>query len=44
MHTPLARAILGKSVGDEVRIQRPAGIITAEILSIHYEEMSAYDD
>jgi transcription elongation factor GreB len=44
MHTPLARAILGKSVGDEARIQRPAGIITAEILSIHYEEVSAYDD
>ena len=38
MNTPLARAIIGKSLGDEVEIQRPAGKITAEILSIYYEE------
>ena len=40
MHTPLASAIIGKSLGDEVEIQRPAGKITAEIVSIDYEEPS----
>jgi transcription elongation factor GreB len=40
MNTPLARAIIGKSLGDEVEIQRPAGKITAEIVSIDYEEPS----
>ncbi|HCQ84909.1 MAG TPA: transcription elongation factor GreB, partial [Verrucomicrobiales bacterium] len=37
---PLARAIIGKSLGDEVEIQRPSGKITAEIVSIFYEEPS----
>ena len=40
INTPLARAIIGKSLGDEVEIQRPAGKITAEIVSIDYEEPS----
>ena len=40
MNTPLARAIIGKSLGDEVEIQLPAGKITAEIVSIDYEEPS----
>ena len=40
MNTPLTRAIIGKSLGDEVEIQRPAGKITAEIVSIDYEEPS----
>ena len=40
MNTPLARAIIGKSLGDEVEIQRPAGKITAEIVSIDYGEPS----
>ncbi|NDG92781.1 MAG: hypothetical protein EBY55_06530 [Gammaproteobacteria bacterium] len=40
MNTPLARAIIGKSLSDEVEIQRPAGKITAEIVSIDYEEPS----
>ena len=40
MNTPLARAIIGKSLGDEAEIQRPAGKITAEIVSIDYEEPS----
>lgn len=44
MSTPLARAILGKSVGDEVRILRPAGSLMAEILSIDYEELSTHHD
>jgi transcription elongation factor GreB len=38
VNTPLARAIIGKSLSDEVEIQRPAGKITAEIVSIDYEE------
>ena len=37
LNSPVARALLGKSVGDEVVIERPAGKIFAEILSVSYE-------
>lgn len=34
--SPIATALLGKKVGDEVIIRRPAGDITVEILSIDF--------
>ncbi|HUA80055.1 MAG TPA: GreA/GreB family elongation factor, partial [Dyella sp.] len=34
--SPLATALLGASVGDEVRWQRPAGDVTIEVLAIDY--------
>ena len=37
LNSPVARALLGKSVGDEVVIERPAGKIFAEVLSVSYE-------
>lgn len=35
--SPMAKALLGKSVGDEVEIHRPAGVLYAEITQIRYE-------
>lgn len=35
--SPLAKAVLGARVGDQVRWQRPAGDMTIEVLSIEYE-------
>ncbi|RDS84595.1 transcription elongation factor GreAB [Dyella monticola] len=35
--SPLAKALLGARVGDQVRWQRPAGDMTIEVLSIDYE-------
>jgi transcription elongation factor GreB len=35
--SPMARALLGKSVGDEVEIKRPVGDLFAEILEIRFE-------
>lgn len=35
--SPMAKALLGKSVGDEIEINRPSGILIAEILEIRYE-------
>jgi len=32
--SPLAKALIGKKVGDEVDIKRPAGILSAEIIKI----------
>jgi transcription elongation factor GreB len=32
--SPLAKALIGKKVGDEIEIKRPAGILTAEIIKI----------
>ena len=37
LNSPVARALLGKSVGDEVVIERPAGKIFAEVLRVSYE-------
>jgi transcription elongation factor GreB len=34
--SPLAQALLGARVGDEVRWQRPAGDMTIEVLNIEY--------
>jgi transcription elongation factor GreB len=34
--SPMARALLGKKLGDEIEIHRPAGVLYAEILKIHY--------
>lgn len=35
--SPMAKALLGKSVGDEVEIHRPAGLLIAEIEAIDYK-------
>lgn len=35
--SPMAKALLGKKVGDEVEIQRPSGALIAEILEIRFE-------
>lgn len=35
--SPLARALLGKSVGDQISVSRPAGELEAEILEIRFE-------
>lgn len=44
-HSPLARALLGAHVGDEVTWARPAGNLTLEILSIdHVPDPSADPD
>lgn len=35
--SPMAKALLGKSEGDEIEIQRPASTLIAEIISIEYK-------
>lgn len=39
-HSPIAKSILGKEVGDEVNIALPIGDSDFEILSIGYEEIT----
>jgi transcription elongation factor GreB len=34
--SPMARALLGKKVGDEVEIRRPAGLLIAEVTAIRF--------
>lgn len=34
IHTPIAQALVGKKVGDKVRVQVPAGEMEFEILDI----------
>lgn len=34
--SPMAKALLGKRVGDEIEIQRPAGLLIAEIRDIRF--------
>lgn len=34
--SPMAKALLGKQVGDEIEIHRPAGVLFAEIKSIRF--------
>ena len=34
--SPVAKALLGKSVGDEVEIKRPAGSIVVEVIKVIY--------
>ena len=36
--SPVARALIGKSEGDEVQVRTPTGIRTLEILSVEYLE------
>lgn len=38
-HSPIAKSILGKEVGDEISIMLPIGESDFEILSIEYEEI-----
>jgi transcription elongation factor GreB len=38
MESPVGRALLGKSEGDEVRVQRPKGDVTFEILDVRYRK------
>jgi transcription elongation factor GreB len=35
--SPMAKALLGKQVGDEIEIKRPVGLLIAEILKIRFE-------
>ena len=44
MDSPMGRALLGKSVGDEVTIKRPRGAIEYEIVAVHYEAPSETPD
>lgn len=37
MDSPVGRALLGKRVGDEVRVRRPRGEIALEIVDIRYQ-------
>ncbi len=36
IHSPIARALVGKSVGDEVRIETPGGVRLFEIMQVAY--------
>ncbi len=36
IHSPIARALVGKSVGDEVRIETPGGVRLFEIIQVLY--------
>lgn len=36
VHSPIARGLIGKSVGDEVAIQTPKGTVEYEILSVDH--------
>jgi transcription elongation factor GreB len=38
IESPLGRALLGRSLGDEVQIRRPRGDLRAVILTIRYED------
>ena len=38
--SPIAKSLLGKSIGDEVLLKRPAGDISAEITSIEFKEIA----
>ena len=37
---PIARALLGTRVGDEIRVQTPAGVDTIEVLQVQYPAAS----
>ncbi len=43
MDSPVARALLGRAVGDEVIVRRPRGDAVYEILAIDYEDPDAAD-
>lgn len=35
--SPMAKALLGKRIGDEIEIHRPAGVLLAEVVELHYK-------
>ncbi len=35
--SPMAKALLGKQVGDEIEVQRPSGILNAEVKAIQFK-------
>ncbi len=37
LHSPMAKALLGKNLDDEARIETPSGKVTYEIIDIRYE-------
>lgn len=39
IHSPIAKAILGKSVGDEVKIKLPISVKECEVLNIEYKNI-----
>ena len=41
---PIARALLGARVGDEIRVQTPAGVDTIEVLEVNYPAAPAGTD
>lgn len=41
---PIARALLGTRVGDEIRVQTPAGVDTLEVLQVQYPAASCASD
>lgn len=41
---PIARALLGTRVGDEIRVQTPAGVDMLEVLQVHYPAASCASD
>ena len=38
-NSPLAKQLLGKEEGDEIRATLPGGVRTFEVLSVKYEEL-----
>ena len=41
LNSPVARSLLGKYIGDEVVLTRPAGPVIAEIVDVSYEGFAA---
>ena len=41
--SPVAKALLGKRIGDEVTVRRPAGIATFTILEVSYRPFPGYE-
>lgn len=39
--SPVARALMGKRIGDEVTVQRPKGSVTFEILAVSYRSSAS---
>jgi transcription elongation factor GreB len=38
IESPVAKALMGKRVGDQVTVQRPKGEVTFSVLAVHYPE------
>ena len=41
MDSPIGKALLSKEVGDEVRVRRPKGNVTCEVVSVHNDDPNA---